>query len=327
MAALPEPSRSSHPATVVDLRNLSSPALGYLLEEEAAAWRREFFWDFRPSADLVRKFVDLRALTGSAILRGGQVFGYAYFVCEEGKALMGDLFARASAWQKEDEDRLLDAMVGTLWRTPGVRRLEGQLMMLRQPFSRDLPYAQWLTIYPRRFYQAELNRIEGLGLETHTRQRILPWSEASQEEAAALIERSYRGHVDSEINDQYRSADGAHRFLMNIIQYPGCGSFFPAASYVSFDPGTGRMTGLSLASIVSEGTGHITQLCIAPEQRGAGLGRELLRRSLLALAAHRMIRVSLTVTSLNHRAIRLYEQTGFRNLRDFAAYVWMKPQT
>jgi len=326
MAALPEPSHGSHPGNIVNLRNLASPALAYLLEEEAAAWRRDFFWDFQPSAELVRKFVDLRALTGCAVLRGGHATGYTYFVCEDGKALIGDLFVRASPQQRQEEDTLLEVMLGSLWNTPGIRRVEGQLMMLRQPFSRQVPYPDCFTIHPRRFYQADLARVDGLSVETHTRQRILPWSEAYQEESAALISRSYVGHIDSEINDQYRSAEGAQRFLMNIIQYPGCGMFYGPASFVSVDSSTHRISGLCLASLVSEGTGHITQLCVGPDHRGIGLGRELLRRSLLALAAHRVIRVSLTVTTLNRKAIRLYERMGFRNQRDFAAYVWVKPR-
>jgi ribosomal protein S18 acetylase RimI-like enzyme len=323
MAALPEPPHN--PSHIVDLRNLTSQALSHLLDEEAAAWRREFFWDFRTSADLVKKFVDLRALTGCASLHSGAANGYAYYVLEEGKALIGDLFVRASPSQRLEEDALLEAMLGTLWRAPAVRRIEGQLMMLRQPFSRALPYAQHSVVHPRRFYQADLNRIDGLAIETNTRQRILPWSESFQEESAALISRSYVGHVDSDINDQYRTAEGAHRFLTNIIQYPGCGSFLGAASFVSIDPASHTLSGLCLSSIVSEGTGHITQLCVGPQYRGIGLGRELLRRSLLALAAHRVIRVSLTVTTMNRTASRLYERMGFRNQRDFAAYVWTKP--
>ena len=69
------------------------------------------------------------------------------------------------------------------------------------------------------------------------------WSERKQDEAATLIATAYRGHVDSEINDQYRSPAGARRFLMNIVQFPGCGAFFQPASYVAVDPGTGRLSG------------------------------------------------------------------------------------
>jgi len=43
---------------------------------------------------------------------------------------------------------------------------------------------------------------------------------------------------------------------------------------------------------------------------------------MLALAAHGCRTVGLTVTSKNTGAIRLYEQMGFTDRRDFAAYVW-----
>ena len=69
-------------------------------------------------------------------------------------------------------------------------------------------------------------------------------------------------------------------------------------------------------------TGHITQICVAPTQRGKGIGYALLRRSMLALAAHGCHTVGLTVTSTNTAAIRLYEQMGFKDRREFAAYIW-----
>jgi ribosomal protein S18 acetylase RimI-like enzyme len=47
-----------------------------------------------------------------------------------------------------------------------------------------------------------------------------------------------------------------------------------------------------------------------------------MRRSMAALSAHGCRSVSLTVTASNETAIRLYEQMGFVNRRDFAAYVW-----
>ncbi len=53
-----------------------------------------------------------------------------------------------------------------------------------------------------------------------------------------------------------------------------------------------------------------------------GLGYELLRRSLVTLAAHGCHKVSLTVTSSNAEAAQLYRRMGFVNRREFAAYVW-----
>ena len=61
---------------------------------------------------------------------------------------------------------------------------------------------------------------------------ITPWSDTKRSDAARLISSSYAGHIDSQINDQYRSPAGARRFLLNIVEYPGCGNFFTPASFV-----------------------------------------------------------------------------------------------
>ncbi len=68
--------------------------------------------------------------------------------------------------------------------------------------------------------------------------------------------------------------------------------------------------------------GHITQICVSKAVQGRGVGYELLRRSLLALHRHNCRSASLTVTSSNLDAIRLYERTGFRTIQNFSAYVW-----
>ena len=81
---------------------------------------------------------------------------------------------------------------------------------------------------------------------------------------------------------------------------------------------------MCLASMVAPEAGHITQICVTPAHRGTGLGYELLRRSLVALAAHGARTASLTVTSSNTEAIQLYKRLGFQKSREFAAYVWEK---
>jgi len=148
------------------------------------------------------------------------------------------------------------------------------------------------------------------------------WSERKQDEAATLIASAYQGHIDSEINDQYRSPAGARRFLMNIVQYPGCGSFFQPASYVAMEPGLGRLVGICLASLVQADVGHVTQVCVSKAAHGTGVGYELIRRSLDSLVRHGCRKVTLTVTGNNSEAIRVYERMGFRKTRNFSAYVW-----
>ena len=63
-------------------------------------------------------------------------------------------------------------------------------------------------------------------------------------------------------------------------------------------------------------------MCVTPAARGAGIGYELIRRSLDSLLRHGCRKVTLTVTAANTGAIALYERMGFRKTRNFSAYVW-----
>jgi ribosomal protein S18 acetylase RimI-like enzyme len=306
---------------VVDLRKVSAADLTPLLEEETGVWQRALDWDFAPSSELVRRFVDLQALSGFALLEGTRVIGYCYYIREEKKGLIGDLYVRERDRTVEREHALIEATLEALWRSSGVHRVESQLLLLDSPLARKVPFASWFRSFPRRFLEASAAKAGALPDHAPQGVSITPWTEARQDDSARLVAAAYRGHVDSDINDQYRSPGGARRFLNNIVQYPGCGTFFGPASYAASDA-KGALCGMSLASLVSNTTGHITQICVTPAQRGKGVGYALLRRSMLALAAHGCHTVGLTVTSTNTGAIRLYEQMGFTDRREFAAYVW-----
>jgi ribosomal protein S18 acetylase RimI-like enzyme len=310
-----------YPSPLVDLRDIRSNYLQPLLQEETDEWRMDLDWDYQASADLVRRFVDMRALTGFALPGNSEAAGYGYYVSEEGKGLIGGLYIGRRYRTVEHENTLLTAILDAMWRTPGTRRVEAQLMMLSSPLNRPIPSQRWFRAFPRKFLEMSVDAIRSLP-PREPKVAIVPWSESRQEDAARLIASAYSGHVDSHINDQYRSANGARRFLTNIVQYPGCGTFFAPAACVAV-PANGRgLYGVCLTSLVAPDIGHITQVCVSPAFRGTGLGYELLRRSLVALAAHGCRKVSLTVTTSNASAIRLYERMGFTNRRDFAAYVW-----
>jgi ribosomal protein S18 acetylase RimI-like enzyme len=319
MAALPESPRETPrptpPVMVVEMARITAAQLEPVLQEEAATWLSTLSWDFQPSAELVRRFVNLQALSGFALMHGGEVVGYAYFVSEEGKGLIGDLYVLESHRTRENEHALLDAVLDALRRTPGIRRVEAQLMMLQHAPASGRAYA-------RCFYEADLSSVPRLPARPSSGVVISSWGEYRQEETARLIAFAYASHIDSQINDQYRSAAGARRFLMNIVQYPGCGVFFAPASFAASGLKDHLLCGVCLASRVAPTAGHITQVCIAPSWQGCGLGYELLRRSMLALAGHGCRLVSLTVTESNRNAIELYERMGFYKRRDFSAYVW-----
>jgi ribosomal protein S18 acetylase RimI-like enzyme len=307
---------------LADLWQVRPTELAAMLAEEIVAWREQLDWDFSASAELVRRFVDVHALNGFALVVSEEAVGYAYYVCEEHKGLVGDLFLREEFRTPELEQRLLAAVVDQLMHTRGMRRIESQLMMARFAHPRVLPAARQARTHQRNFMMYDLGRV--LGLEERRTDRVVfdRWTERRQDEAAQLIASSYRGHIDGEINDQYRSAEGARRFLFNIVQYPGCGTFFQPASWVALDRLDGRVQGISLTSMVAQGVGHVTQICTSPVVRGQGVGYELLRRSLVSLAEGGAAKASLTVTTANAHAVELYERVGFETLRRFPAFVW-----
>ena len=321
MAALIEPLPPPLPETR-DLRAFSAHQLDPLLAAETREWEELLDWDFARSAELVRRFVDLRALNGSVLIDSRVLAGYCYYVYEEHKGLVGDLYLHQDYRSSQRELLLLRCAVDDMIRAPFVTRIESQLMLSPLYPLDALPYGEYASVFERDFMLADLDAARDLPLRDLSGfVRFDNWADYHQEGAACLIEEAYHDHVDSSINDQYRTVSGARRFLYNIVNYPGCGVFAPAASLVAMSS-FGVLAGLSLASVVNDRTGHITQICVAPEFRGTGLGYELMRRSLLRLLHAGCRRVSLTVTSCNEDAIRLYRKMGFRKVRHFHAYVW-----
>jgi ribosomal protein S18 acetylase RimI-like enzyme len=308
---------------VCELRQVSLAELDRLLEEEIGVWERELSWNFRPSAELVHRFSQMQSLAGFALRLRNEIAGYAYQVCDERKGLIGDFYVRATLQSPANEMALLGALVQNLMKTPGVRRIESQLMLLRAHADHPFPFSRWLTRHDRLFMsidEAAINRLQPQQI-AH-RVSIQGWQDRMQEEAARVISAAYRGHVDSEINDQYRNIPGARRFLTNIVRFPGCGRFSPSGSFAAIDEYTGRLCGLSLAGLVSPTSGHITQLCVLPVMRGTRVGYELLRNSLKSLVGLGCRSVSLTVTCSNADAVRLYEGIGFCARSKFPALVW-----
>src|SRR5271157_4170514 len=275
---------------IVDLRRLSARELESLLLEETAAWRQTLDWEFEKSADLVRRFVDMHALNGRALVEDGEVAGYLYYVLEDNKGLMGDLYVRHDRRTVEHENRLMEAALGEIMQWPGITRIESQLLMMEYGKDRVVPRADCASTFERNFMQVDLNRaLLGMGA-VRKPVRIERWNDQWSDAAAHVIAAAYVGHVDSLINDQYRSVAGARRFLFNIVQYPGCG--------------------------------HITQICVSPATRGTGVGHELMRQSLAALRGMGCRSASLTVTAANEGAVLLYERMGFHTARKFFAFVW-----
>ncbi len=316
---------------IVDLRQVNSRQLDPLLHEEALRWQEELSWDYRPSTELIKKFVDARSLTGSALLEDGRPVGYAFYVMEEQKGLVGGLFVSPRYPQQEWSERLLRDTLDMLRGVPKIERVEAQLI----PFGYEptsLLSKFGFRLYKRQFMIASLASATdtpagevatgSIALGPGAGLILERWDHRYFEACARLIQLAYANHVDGEINDQYRSESGALRFLKNIIILPGCGQFQPEASFVLRAPHANHLVGVILNSRVADRVGHTTQICAMPGYQGRGLGRRLMLASMQALRLREFRSVSLTVTSSNARAVHLYETLGFAVIKKFGAGVW-----
>jgi ribosomal protein S18 acetylase RimI-like enzyme len=306
---------------IVDLRQTTVRQLEPLLEEEARHWRDELHWDYRSALELIKRFLDAHALNGCVSFENGAAAGYCFYVLEDHKGLIGGLYVSPRFQQGMIGRQLLEEMLFTMRASPQLCRIEAQLMPFGGPVDEALR-DQGFHLYTRQFMLLDLQKTEAGRPGGAPGMRLDRWNDRYFETCAKLIYLGYANHVDGEINDQYCSISGALKFLKNIILLPGCGQFVPGASFVLRQAGSDELVAAVLTSEVSPGVGHTTQICVLPGYQGHGLGRMLMQTSADALRAQKFRELTLTVTSENHTAVKLYENLRFKTIKTFTAGVW-----
>ena len=310
---------------ILDLRHFSSVDLRPLLDDETRVWSSLLSWDYHGSAEMILRYVDAKILPGYAAIDRGRIFGYSFFVYEGSKGVVGDLFVAnggRSSTTHDVEMKLLTHVIETLQQSPGIHRVEAQLLA-HEAGSVSRPFVdQGFQRHPRLFMSLPLIHAASRIPQTHPEIEIRRWSESDYQPAAALITAAYRGHVDAQINDQYHTLGGSLRFLNNIVRFPGCGLFDPESSYSAVDKKARNLIGLILCSRVRGDVGHVTQVCVLPEYRSRGLGESLLAATSISLRKRGFSMLSLTVTEANVGAVALYRRLNFESKRIFDAFVW-----
>jgi ribosomal protein S18 acetylase RimI-like enzyme len=306
---------------ILDLRHFGASDLRPLLMEEARLWSQRMNWDYQSSAEMILRYLDSKILPGYAALEDGRVLGYSFFVYEGNKGVVGDMFTAAHAEPGLGE-RLLNHVAETLQHSPGVRRIEAQLL-LHDSNTTAAPFVRrGFRRFPRLFMSLPLRPEPHFTAPEVPGFTLRPWSEQDFQPAAHVIMQAYAGHVDSDINDQYRSIPGSLRFLNNIVRFPGCGVFDPSSSFTAIHNASKSMAGMLLCSRVRDDVGHVTQICLSPEYRGKSLARAMMATCLRNLLDRRFSELSLTVTEANRNAVQLYQRLGFGIRRVFDAFVW-----
>jgi len=315
---------------ILDIRHFNARQLRPLLEQEAVDWEKRLRWDYKSSTELLLTYLDSHVLPGFVALDRGKICGFTFCVYEGQKAVVGDAYAVAATNRTPPEITrvLLVHLIEVLLHAPTISRIESQLLLYDQGVNNTVFTNHGFDIYPRLFMECEIKPpaprpSANLPAEMQIRQ----WEQKQYQASAELIHECYTGHIDSRINDQYRTLHGSLRFLHNIVRFPGCGIFEESASWVLVESATGRLAGLVLCSRVAPRVAHITQLCILPRVRGGGLARTLMQHAMDHLAATGYDAITLTVTAANDPAVKLYEHLGFVTSHRFDAMVLDKPTT
>ena len=323
---------------IIDIRRFEARDFSYLLEAEACAWNDAMRWDFAASTRIITSCLREKRLSGYALVGQAGIRGYCFFFYDGEKGIIGDLFVHPELDGHGYERELLDHALETLLATPGLSRIEAQLphydtrglgpLFLPHRFQTFLRRFMGLDLKSRR---SELNAGPCPDPATEKLWRresieLVAWDKRLHDDAAELLYRSYRQHVDALINDQYASVMGATRLIENIFHNQGCGDFLTHVSRMAVHRPTRSLAGILSVTEVRPRTAHIPQVAVSPSCQGLGVGTALMQAAFRDLAEEGFEQITLTVTDLNAGAVRLYQRLGFETFRTFGAFIYSKEQ-
>ena len=307
---------------VEPLSKVSAEAIEPVLEEELLCWKNELFWDYRPAAELIKKYINSASLAGYVLKTGdGTVAGYGYYVVDPPVGYIGNLYVRHQYASAQAYGTLLESAFDTLRYGSRLKRIECQLF----PFNHDLEpmFTRCGFTACKRYFLCRSLQVDHCGLPARPASsfRILPWNYSYFTSAAEVVFDSYRGSGDVEICHDYQSLRGCIRFLRNLLESPGCGSFSQETSFVAIDE-RGTLLAVLMTSIIGPRTGMIPQVSVRRDRQGNGLGTLLLATYFERARQIGLKRVALSVSEANDGAFKLYSRLGFEEAKSFHAFIW-----
>ena len=152
-----------------------------LLEDETQLWSRQLSWDYSGSAEMILRYVDAKILPGYAAVDRGRVFGYSFFVYEGNKGVIGDLYVlngNRLPNAREVELKLLTHVIETLQQSPGIHRVEAQLLA-HEANAVSRPFLETgFQRHPRLFMTLTLGKTASEKVATHPEVEIRPWTDS-----------------------------------------------------------------------------------------------------------------------------------------------------
>jgi len=303
---------------VVDLRGVRPEALEDLWHCEVRFWRTRLLWDVSGTCAALRRIMERGGLPGMAVRANGRTVGYAYYGVAGRLGVIAGLVV-SPEWRRTCVgETLVQATIEAIRRL-GVSRIESRFVSIDD--GRLVPAFEraGFRTYWREFLRRELRQVRGV---VHAPASVLlqPWRQTHLGEAAPMLQQAYAGGVEADIDEQYRSVDGCHVILDNIVHQGSCGMLLPEASALARYQGQG--VGFVLVTEISPRQGHLTHLVVVPEHQRRGVGRGLLDYCLQRLTERRFETLSLIVSRSNEGALGLYQAMGFQSVLAFPVFVW-----
>jgi ribosomal protein S18 acetylase RimI-like enzyme len=313
---------------VIPLADADLAGLEQLFDQQCAEWLDLLGWDYSGPSRLIRDVVRERELSGFVAMSGNATVGFAFYVIEANRCSIGDIYV-AKSWRGYGADKQLAlALLEKIDSMPRLQRLESQSVSIAnfeayqvfeaygcKRFDRD-----YMMIQADDFGAASPNDEARLLLKSPADISFRHWENKDFAQAVKVIHSSYVGQFDSFINSQYSTDEGCADLLAVLTEHIWCGNFLPHVSNVAIAQKTGRLAGVLIASRISPGIGHISQISVRPTHQGVGIGRQMIEIALAGFFNLGFRKVSLAVTHANTSALHLYEFCGFRSVHSFPVF-------
>ncbi len=170
-----------------------------------------------------------------------------------------------------------------------------------------------LTYFKRYRMEIDLSGRELLPPPLDPGYRFLAWDDSLLDACAKAKYLCFRDELDANVFPCLAELEGCRRLMREIRKKHG---FLPEATWlVACQPdarGRADLCGTIQGVRDGRGVGAIQNVGITPPHRGAGLGTNLLFRSLEGFRRAGLLQVYLEVTAENSAAIRLYRRLGFQ---------------
>ena len=287
-----------------DWRYAETPALQALYEAERRQWLNDLGWDTAEAWSEIEGARTAGRLPGLlAVDDGGSICGWTYFLIDDHIAQVGSLVGESA----EATRALIDSVLA---RAAGHAECVTCFSYAKAPGLEAALTAHGFEIRRYDYLSRTANPLDPFRPDGAD-----AWRDNDEKAAADLLRIAYGS------NGRFFAAHGLprewHRYVHNLVAYPGCGRFDRTATRVLREDG--RLAAIVMMTALGPGVAHVAQVAVHPERRGHGLAGKLLDRALALAHAAGRSRATLLVEEGASAARSLYAQRGFAPVATFIA--------